>query len=424
MADLSQNGAGRHAIIVGGGVIGAACAYYLACAGWRATILEQNRFASGCSHGNCGYISPSHVMPLAEPGVVLKTLKWMLKGDSPLYVRPSLNFTLWSWMVNFARRANHNAMMESAKGLAPILRSTAELYEQLLTQEPIDAEWEKVGCWFIYRTPEAMAAYDPTDRIMREELDTPGTRYDGRQLAEMEPALRDDLAGGWLYEQDWHVRPDKLMSGWRQVLEAMGVEIREGVKVEGFAARNGRAAAARTSQGEVEGDEFVVATGAWAPQFARELGGRIPIQPGKGYSLTMRRPERCPVRPMIFQEHKVAITPMKSGYRIGSTMEFSGYDTSLNPKRISALKRGADLYFQDPADLATVEEEWYGWRPMTYDSRPIIDRSPRFENAWIAAGHSMLGLTLAPATGKLITEMITGEKPHVDPAPFAIRRFG
>src|SRR5690606_36433852 len=147
-------------------------------------------------------------------------------------------------------------------------------------------------------TPEAMAAYEATDRIMREELDTPGTRYDGRQLAEMEPALRDDLAGGWLYEQDWHVRPDKLMSGRRQVLEGMGVEIREGVKVEGFAARNGRAAAARTNSGEIEGDQFVVATGAWAPQFARELGGRIPIQPGKGYSLTMKRPERCPVRPM------------------------------------------------------------------------------------------------------------------------------
>src|SRR5688500_5191423 len=154
----------RHAVIVGGGVIGAACAYYLARDGWRVTILEQNRFGSGCSHGNCGYISPSHVLPLAEPGVVLKTLKWMLKGDAPLYVKPRIDFALWSWMTRFARRANRRAMLESAHALVPLLRSTSRLYEELLTTEAFDAEWERVGCWFIYRTPEAMAAYEETDR--------------------------------------------------------------------------------------------------------------------------------------------------------------------------------------------------------------------------------------------------------------------
>jgi D-amino-acid dehydrogenase len=258
---------------------------------------------------------------------------------------------------------------------------------------------------------------------MRDEFEMPATRYDGRQLAEMEPALKADLAGGWLYESDWHVRPDRLMSEWRGLLERMGVEIRENTKVEGLLARNGRATAARTNEGDVSADAFVVAAGAWTPEFARELGGRIPIQPGKGYSITMKRPAVCPNRPMIFQEHKVAITPMRSGYRIGSTMEFAGYDTSLNPRRLGALRRGADLYFRESAS-GEVEEEWCGWRPMTYDSVPIIDRSARFNNAWIAAGHSMLGLTLAPATGKLVAELICGSRPHLDPTPYSIGRFG
>ena len=421
---MEQAGAsGERAVVVGGGVIGAACGYYLAREGCRVTILEKGRFGRGASHGNCGYISPSHVLPLAEPGVVAKTLKGMLHADSPFYVKPRLDFPLWSWMYRFARRANRRDMLAAAGGLVPLLRSTSRLYEQLLTNEPIEAEWEKAGCWFIYRTPGAMAGYEETDRLMREQFDTPATRYDGPQLAEMEPALKPGLAGGWLYESDWHVRPDKLMSGWRTVLEKMGVEIRENTKVEGFVADNGRATAARTSQGDVPGDAFVVAAGAWTPEFARELGARIPIQPGKGYSITMKRPAACPNRPMIFQEHKVAITPMKSGYRIGSTMEFAGYDDSLNHRRLGALRRGADLYLREPVN-GEVEEEWCGWRPMTWDSLPIIDRSPRLQNTWIAAGHSMLGLTLAPATGKLVAELVAGGAPHVDPAPYALRRFG
>jgi D-amino-acid dehydrogenase len=212
------------------------------------------------------------------------------------------------------------------------------------------------------------------------------------------------------------------MTGWRGVLERMGVVIREGVTVRSFVERNGRAAAVKTEGGEVEADCFVLATGAWSTNFAHELGTPIPVQPGKGYSITMQRPENCPKRPMIFQEHKVAITPMRSGYRIGSTMEFAGYDTSLNRRRLEALKRGAAVYLREPY-RDEVEEEWYGWRPMTWDSLPIIDRSGRFENAYIAAGHSMLGLTLAAVTGKLIAEMATGRRPHVDVTPYSARRF-
>jgi D-amino-acid dehydrogenase len=174
--------------------------------------------------------------------------------------------------------------------------------------------------------------------------------------------------------------------------------------------------------GEIPADAFVVATGAQSPRLSRQLGCRIPIQPGKGYSITMPRPARCPRIPIIFQEHKVAVTPMKSGYRLGSTMEFSGYDESLNRRRLDLLLEGARQYLHEPY-TEPVESEWFGWRPMTYDGKPIIGPTPAMQNVHIAAGHSMIGTTLATATGKLIAELVDDRPPHIDPRPFAVTRF-
>jgi len=191
--------------------------------------------------------------------------------------------------------------------------------------------------------------------------------------------------------------------------------------MNGFIGEQRRARAAVTSKGELAADAFVVAAGALTPLLNTHLGCRIPIQPGKGYSITMPRPGICPAYPMIFEEHRVGVTPMKSGYRIGSTMEFAGYDTSLNRRRLDLLKEGARHYLQEPF-CEPVEEEWYGWRPMTPDSLPIIDRSPAFANVLIAAGHNMLGLSMAPATGKLVAEMLCGTETHVDPLPYRVCR--
>lgn len=212
------------------------------------------------------------------------------------------------------------------------------------------------------------------------------------------------------------------MSSWHLVLQTKGVGIRENCEVQGWVQENGRARAVRTSQGELPADAFVVATGALAPLLQQHLGCKLPIQPGKGYSITMPRPAKCPAIPLIFEEHRVAITPMQSGYRIGSTMEFAGYDTSLNRRRLDALKAGATHYLQEPYCEPTVEE-WYGWRPMTYDGKPIIDRSPAMNNVLVAAGHNMLGLSMAPGTGRLVAEILDGDKPHLDPTPYSLARF-
>ena len=412
----------QRAIVVGGGVIGAACAYYLTKVGWQVTIVDREGFGSGCTHGNCGLIALCHVLPLNQPGAVIKAIKAVCTRNSPFRIKPRLDWGLWSWLLKFARRSNERDMLESAKARATLLESSGRLYRQLLADEAIDCEWEDRGCLFVYRTKKEMDDYAETDRLLRERFNLPAERYDGDTLIELEPALKPGLAGGWLYKEDSHLRPDRLMASWRGVLEGMGVTVRENCEAKGFSCTGRAASSLNTTQGEMPADAFVVAAGALTPMLGKQLGCRIPIQPGKGYSITMPRPAVCPKIPMIFQEHKVVVTPMQSGYRLGSTMEFAGYDDSLNRRRLNLLREGARLYLHEPY-TEPVEEEWCGWRPMTYDGKPIIDRSPALDNVYIAAGHNMLGLTMAPATGKLIAELLSGQPPHVDTAPFSVTRF-
>jgi D-amino-acid dehydrogenase len=212
------------------------------------------------------------------------------------------------------------------------------------------------------------------------------------------------------------------MAEWHKKLEARGVAVREDCEATGFARAGGAATAVQTKQGEIAADAFVLAAGALTPFLNDHLGCRIPIQPGKGYSITMPRPGRCPTIPLIFEEHRVAATPFRSGYRLGSMMEFVGYDDSISPRRVAYLKAAASHYLYEPT-AEPVVETWTGWRPMTPDSRPIIDRSPALSNVVIAAGHNMLGLSMAPGTGKLVAELLSGQPPHLDPTPFAAGRF-
>ena len=417
-----MSGPRGHAIVVGGGLIGAASAYYLSRSGWQVTIVEQNRFGSGCSHGNCGFVCPSHVLPLAVPGAARMAMKSLVTPNSPFAIRPRFDLPLWSWLWRFMRRCNDRDMLESAAGIQPLLASSRKLYDQLLADEAIDCEWQARGLLFVFRTAAAMQQHLEADERLDGRFDLRPKRFDSESLAALEPALKPGLAGGLLYESDAHLRPDLLMSGWRKVLEGRGVQIREECRVFGVAGESGAARTLTTSQGPLSADAFVFAMGAWTPLLNQHLGCKIPIQPGKGYSLTMPRPAVCPTYPMLLEEDRVAVTPMQSGYRLGSTMEFAGYDARLNPKRLNLLRRGASHYLREPY-CEPVLEEWCGWRPMTYDSRPIIDRSPAWSNVWIAAGHNMLGLSMAPATGRLIAELISDQPPHIDVHPYRATRF-
>jgi D-amino-acid dehydrogenase len=412
----------RHVIIVGGGVIGTACAHYLVRTGFRVTVLDADRMGQACSHGNCGLVCPSHVLPLAEPGAIRSALKAMLSPDAPFSIRPRVDLRLWSWLWHFAWRCNHRDMLDAGQAIQAILESSLVEYQRLVEGERIECEWQRRGLLFVYRSPTALESYATTNDLLSETFHAPARKLAVEELLALEPSLKTDVAGGWYYDHDAHLRPDKLLRSWRDHLQASGVEFREQVQVHGFDHADGKASVARTSQGTFVADEFIVATGATTPFLEQELGCRIPIQPGKGYSLTMPRPADCPQIPMIFPEHRVAVTPMASGYRLGSIMEFAGYDSSIQPERLALLKTAAACYLREPW-CDPVEEVWYGWRPMTWDSLPIIDRSPRAANVWVAAGHNMLGLSMAPATGKLVAELVAGIPPHIDPRPYRISRF-
>lgn len=413
----------QHVVVVGGGVVGAFCAYHLARGGLRVTVVDRGAYGRGCSHANCGYVCPSHVLPLAVPGAVGATLRTLFQKNSPLKVRPAIVLANLGWFLGFARRCTEKQMHAAAVGIQALLTESRRQFAEVIDAEKLDVEWETKGLLFVFRTAKVFEHYAETDALLRDRYATPARRLDAAELLALEPALLPGNAGGYLYEGDAHLRPDRLMGELRRVLVARGVEVREHAPVTGFAITNGRATAVHTAAGDIAADHVVVATGAWTPQLNRALGARVPILPGKGYSLTMPRPAVCPTYPLIFEEHRVAVTPFASGYRLGSTMEFAGYDESMNRARLGILTDAAKLYLRDPL-AEPVQEEWWGWRPMTPDGLPVIDRAPAAANVLVAAGHNMLGLSMAPATGRLVAELLAGAAPHLDPTPYRLVRFG
>lgn len=413
----------QHTVVIGGGVIGGFAAWYLSQAGRRVTLIDRNRFGAACSHGNCGYVSPSHVIPLCRPGQLTKAIKGMLSRQTALRIEPRKLFSLAPWLLKFAMNCNNRSMMTAGRACHPLLQSSATLYQEVFEQQNMQVEWRTDGLLFVFRDQHEFDDYAQTDAWLRQHFDMPAEALAGSALTDFEPALKPGLAGAWLYRCDSHLRPSRLMSELRRIITQAGVTVCEQTEMTGFTqSASGDAAIAVLTNGEtIAADEFVVATGAWTPLLKESLGIKLPIQPGKGYSITMARPKRCPKYPMILEECHVAITPFETGYRVGSTMEFTGYDMSLNRQRLDYLRNGAAEYLHEPLG-EPVEEEWCGWRPMTADGIPYIDRSPRYRNVWIAAGHSMLGISMGTGTGKLVAELVTGEQPHVDASLYRVAR--
>jgi D-amino-acid dehydrogenase len=420
-SDTQTAASPKHAVVVGGGIVGAMSAYYLARAGRRVTIIERGKYGAGCSDGNCGLLGYSHALPLCAPGGLQKAFSSFLHRDSPLKIKPGLNPRLYLWLLAFGRNCNEAAMLRSAKARLPLLASSAERYDELFTSGELEGEYQKVGALFVHRDPAEMKHYAETDLLLRETFNLPASFLSGSELQDFEPTLRPDLPGAFFYEMDCHVRPDVLLASLRKALERLGVEIREGVAMTGFSGKtHGRVVAVQTDAGDIPADDVVIATGAYSPKLEKHLGVRLPIQPGKGYSITLNRPAAAPKVPLHFRESKVVATPFHSGYRLGSMMEFVGYNTSTPESRLALLRKAEAAYMTEPADEPTLEK-WFGFRPMTSDGVPRIGRVPVAENVVLAAGHNMLGLSMAPATGRLVTELITGKTPHIDSEPYRVK---
>ncbi len=408
-------------LILGGGVIGLACAYYLLGEGRGVTVLDQGRVGGGSSHGNCGTLTPSHATPLAMPGVLGSAMKGLLRADAPLRINPRLDPSLARGLLRFARHCNWQDFARITAVKAPFLVGSVDLIEKLVSDEQLDCDFRRDGTLYVYRDAQAFAASTWLPRALGEV----GIAIDslaGPEVERREPALRSGVVGGYFNPGDASLRPDRYVTGLAQCVRKRGGQIDEQTRVNDVEREGDRVTRVRTTNGDYQPRNVVLAFGAWSPTFARQLGVRLPIQPGKGYSITYSRPARCPRIPLVLKEPSVCVTAWGSGYRLGSTMEFAGYDTSLNRARIDALKRGAAAYLHEPEGPA-VEEEWYGWRPMTADDLPIIGPATARGNLCLATGHGMLGVTMSALTGKLVSELVTGKEPSLDVSPFRADRF-
>lgn len=408
--------------IVGAGVIGIACAHYLAEAGFDVTIIERGKIASACSESNCGYICPSHALPLTEPGAFKTALGSMFNPSAPFRVKPTWNPALFKWMFQFAKRCTHKQMLAAGKPLQAILEDSMTEYHRLIKTHSFDCEWKEDGLLYVLRTKRGMDSFAKTDDLVTNHFGIPATRIAGEDLPEFDPGLKSGLAGAFLYPGDTSVRPDKLNVQWTKHLIDNQVTFVEECELKSVRKEAGRIVGVETSKGSFESEHFVFAFGAWAAKWESELGCRIPVQPGKGYSVTLERPENAPKHPILFPEHKVGVSPFDDGLRLGSMMEFSGYDTTIPDHRIKQLRDSAKPYLVATVD-GKAESQWYGWRPMTWDSLPIIGQVPNLSNGFLATGHNMLGLSLAPATGKLIAALVTDSKPEIEPLPYSPSRF-
>lgn len=409
-------------VVVGGGVIGLACAHYLLDRGHDVTVIDRGPIGGACSLGNCGYICPSHVLPLTEPAAIRVALKSLLQPSSPFRVKPTISPAMWRWMYEFGRRCTHRHMLQNAVHLHAILLSSMQEYRLLAEKNQVECEWSPSGLLYVMSTEHGMEEFAKTDRLLTEHFAVTARRIDGTELSTFDPAIRPGMAGAFLYEGDAHLNPGVLVENWSIRLRDRGARLIENSALTDIQTSGGRVTTLQTTQGELPVDRVVIATGAWSPQLSKWLRCPIPIQPGKGYSVTTTRPDPCPQQAMLFPEHRVGVTPFHGSYRIGSMMEFVGYDETIPEARIQQLRTAADRYLLPSAETTELTR-WYGWRPMTWDSLPIIGKVPKLDNAYLATGHNMLGMSLATATGKLIAELIAGEQPHLDVRPYSPARF-
>lgn len=407
--------------IIGGGAVGLWCAYFLRQRGREVVVLDRGEIGAACSWGNAGYVSPSHVVPLAAPGVVTQGLRWLLDPESPFYVRPRLDLGLARWLWRFARSGTAAHVRRAGPIFADLgLRSIAH-YTTL--DASLDLGFRPTGLLMAHRTEHGLNAnLALADKARAVELEVDVLTPSAVQT--LEPAVADGI-GGIFFPQDAVVDPARMTDALHRYLEAEGVRFLPNTEVTGFEQHGERITSIWTAQGEVEADEVVLAAGSWSAEIGRTLGLQLPVQPAKGYSVTVAPEDPVPQIPILLTETKVAVTPLSEGrLRLAGTLELAGLDPTVNERRVRAILRAAPAYLRLDAVEAHPSEAWAGFRPCTPDGLPLIGRPARLDNLAVATGHAMLGITLAPATGDLVAAIVEGTPPPFDPSPFRVERFG
>jgi D-amino-acid dehydrogenase len=405
----------KHVVVCGGGILGLSCAYYLAREGHRVTLLERDAADHDtCAGGSAGYVSPSHVIPLAAPGMVMLGLKWMLSPRSPFYIKPRLDAELLRWGWHFWRSCTDRNVCRSAPILRDLCLASRTLFGEFADQTGNDFQLEKQGLLNLCKTQAKLDHEAHGLAQLANELGVEARVLNATETAALDPGVKMDVLGSVYFPIDCHLTPRRFVTTLTALAKQQGVEFRWQTPVTGWRTANGRIAAVLTPQGEIVADEFVLAGGSWSPGMLAGLGVRLPMQAGKGYSLTLEQPRVLPTRPHIFTEARIAVTPMGRTLRFGGTMEISGINSTIRPERVQQIVESVPRYFPEftAADFAGIKP-WSGLRPVSPDGMPYVGRFARHSNLIAACGHAMLGVTLAPITGVLVADVVGGRKPTV-----------
>ncbi len=412
------------AVIIGGGIIGLFSAYYLNQSGWEVELIDQGDLSDNCSYGNAGMITPSHFVPLAAPGMVEQGIRWMFNSKSPFYVKPSLNPELIGWGLKFLKSATKKHVENSAGALRDISMISKRLYHEFEKDSEIDFGLEDRGILMLFKS-EKVAEEEQHLAEKATHLGLDAQYLEPDECRKLQPDVELDILGAVHYHCDAHLYPNKLMPALIKYLENKGVKINRNTQITRIDHSNGKITAFASADKEFKGDAYVIAGGSWSPAIARLAGLKVPLMPGKGYSfMTPQDDSKRMTIPSILCEAKVAITPMNGSIRYGGTMEVGKINDQINMNRVRGIVESVPRYLPNfKPGVPQSKDIWFGFRPVSPDGMPYIGLSSKYNNLAIATGHAMIGLSLGPATGKIISDVLTGTNPEMNIDVFSPGRF-
>jgi D-amino-acid dehydrogenase len=386
-------------------------------------VIERGDIRTGTSFGNAGYVSPSHIIPLASPGIVAKGLKWMLSSTSPFYIKPRLNLDLIRWCLTFWANSTTKTVERNTPPLVDLLLLSRELTSDIKNELGNHFRMEEKGCFMMFKNPETEKhEIELAEEAARFNIET--KLMSKAEIQSLEPEVEVDVRGGVLYPIDAHLHPGDFMHTLYENLRSENVEFQTNTTVTGFEKDGNKISKVLTDKGSFECEELVIAGGSWLPVITKSLGVHMLLQAGKGYSITYDNVKKNLHYPAILVDHRVAMTPMGADLRMGGTMEISGLNSPTLVKRAQAIYNAAKLYYPNlDVEFPKVEKIWSGLRPLSPDGLPYIGRHSKYQNLIIAGGHAMLGLSLAAGTGKLVEEIVANGKTSVALEAFNVERF-
>ncbi|HWO75240.1 MAG TPA: FAD-dependent oxidoreductase [Bacillus sp. (in: firmicutes)] len=408
-------------VIIGGGIIGLSSAYFLRKKGLDVVVIDKGTPGSGCSCGNMGWVCPSLSEPVPAPGLVKTTLKWMIKKDSPLYIKPAAVPSLFSWLIQFWKFCNEEAFTSGYNAGLELSKNTLKLFDELEENKQLEFESYRKGLLYVFLKENLIEErYHELEAAEKIGLPSPQLKT-RKQVLEMEPNLINEVKGGVFLPAERHVRPESLNKGLYNWLVENGAAILSNSEVQEFIINEETVVGVRANHEVLAGDQFLVTTGALAGKLLKKVGYSLPITAGKGYSITISSPSIQIQQPLYLGDSKVAISPFKDAIRIGGTMELSGLNTNLDLRRIDNLRNSIKRYFKN--SIIGKEKIWTGMRPITPDGLPVLGRLDPYSNLYIGSGHAMSGISMSLSTGLILSDLLSEGKSAIDLKPFSPSRF-